>query len=114
MDAMRFGLEEDDAPPCRIEVASNWMIHAPKPLLSWAWENVGCMEITPDDIQRFFERGPLYDGPATMCLRRWGFWIDRFEQIGKAESGMSEEIRTAALSAAETMKTVEGRLANTL
>jgi hypothetical protein len=72
------------------------------------------MDVTMEDEANYVERGTLYHGPPTMCLRRWGFWLDRFEELGTEESGMREEIRKAVLEAAQTMRTIERGIANTL
>jgi hypothetical protein len=47
-------------------------------------------------------------------LRRWGFWIDRFEVAGKEESGLREETRRMALEAAGKMKKTETGAWNTV
>jgi hypothetical protein len=88
--------------------------HAAKPQLWWARENIGYMDVTVEDEANYNERGTLYHGPPTMCLQRWGFWLDNFEELGKEESGMSEEIRKAALEAEQIMRTIERGIGHTL
>ncbi len=63
------------------------------------------MDVTVEDEASFVEGGPLYHGPPAMCLRRWGFWLGRLEELRKEDPGMSEAIRKAVLEAAQTMKT---------
>ncbi|KAI0009190.1 hypothetical protein F4779DRAFT_617886 [Xylariaceae sp. FL0662B] len=65
------------------------------------------------DGTHYFPGGPLYRGPPAVCLRLWGFWQSRLEELGQL-AGLREEIRKAALGAAETTGTTERRLANTL
>ncbi len=60
------------------------------------------MDVTVEDEANFVEGGPLYHGPPTMCLRWWGFWLDRLEELGKEDSGMSEAVRKAVLEAAQS------------
>jgi hypothetical protein len=67
-----------------------------------------------EDEANYIERGTLYHGPPTMCLQRWGFWLDNFKELGKEESGMSEEIRKAALEAEQNMRTIERGIGHTL
>ena len=119
MDALRDALEEDPGieqdlvrAECKIVVASDWIVHAAKRLVQWAQENIGYVDGTEDDTQRF-ERGALYTGPPFVGLRRWGFWQTRFEELGK-HTGLGKEAQEAALRAAETMKAMESRVANTL
>lgn len=84
-------------------------------LLRWAGENIGISEVTVDNIRIYCERGSLYDGPACMCFRRWGFWIQRLEDIAKdEESGIGDEIRKSALETAKTIRTAEGAVGYTL
>ncbi|RFU25518.1 hypothetical protein B7463_g10823, partial [Scytalidium lignicola] len=99
---------------CRIQIACEWISHGGKPLLLWAQENIGYMDVTVEDEANYIEGGSLYDGPPTMCLRRWGFWMDRFEELGKEEFGMNEEIRKAVLEAAQAMRMIERGIAHTL
>ena len=118
---MRSALEEEQSSvgemsrtECRIQVACTWISHAAKPQLWWARENIGYMDVTVEDEANYNERGTLYHGPPTMCLQRWGFWLDNFEELGKEESGMSEEIRKAALEAEQIMRTIERGIGHTL
>lgn len=118
MYALRSALEEElsiemGITECRIQVACAWISHAGKPLLRWAQDNIGYMDVKEEDEANYVEGGLLYKhhGPSTMCLRRWGFWLDRFEEFGKKESGMSEDIQKASLEAALTMKTIERGIA---
>jgi len=121
-DALRHALEEDlrahndvSIREWRLQVACDWIPHASVCLLGWAQENVGHTDLTPEDGLQYIEGGPLYHGPPAVCLQRWGFWIERFEALGKDESlGLSEEIRQVAVLAAQTMVAVEKRMANTL
>lgn len=99
---------------CRIRVACQLITHGSKPLLWLAEQNLGYMDITEDDTASYVERRALYNGPPTMCLRRWGFWLDRLEKLGKEASGLSEEIRTSVLEAAQTMRTIERTIGHTL
>lgn len=121
MDAMRYALEEElhtgpeaHITECRIRIAHGWVTHAAKPLLWWAKENLGYTDVSSDDYSQYFENGPLYDGPSTMCLRRWGFWQDRFEDLGREGSDLGEEVRMVALDAVQKMKAAELRVAHTL
>ncbi|KAF9873945.1 hypothetical protein CkaCkLH20_08679 [Colletotrichum karsti] len=116
MRAISLALEEEEQSTipgiadCRMQIACLWITHAAKPLLTWAQENVGYI----DNGAQYIEAGPLYRGPETMCLQRWGFWIERFEELGKEGSGLSAETREIALTAAEAMRTIEVRAGRTL
>ncbi|KAK9783983.1 hypothetical protein SCAR479_00542 [Seiridium cardinale] len=117
IDALRGALEEEldierdmAKTECQLQVAFEWITHTARNLLWWAQENIGLVDVANDSTQ-YFPGGPLYQGPPCVCLRRWGFWQARFEELGK-HPGLSEEIRKAALRAAETMTTVEKRIAN--
>ena len=118
MYAMRSALEDEQTGKkeheCRVQVACEWISHASKPLLWWAQENIGYADVPVEDKAAYVEQGPLYSGPASMCLQRWGFWLDRFEELSKEESGLGEEIRKAALEASQTMKSIEAGVAHTL
>ncbi|KAK6860443.1 hypothetical protein PG995_004079 [Apiospora arundinis] len=122
MYAMRLALEEDLSTTdnnalkeCRVQVACDWIKHAAKPLLWWALENLGYHDVSIEDEVAYAEGGPLYQGPQTMCLRRWGFWIDRFQQLGDPNSSsLHEETREAALKTAHYMNQVERGLGHTL
>lgn len=112
-DALRLALEEDlskalsTVRELRMKVAFEWITHAAKPLLKWAQENIGCTNVTEDDSQgQYVGAGSLYHGTKSMCLQRWGFWMDRFEELGKDE-GLSERIRKAAIEAAQILDTIE-------
>ncbi|KAM5344447.1 hypothetical protein ACJ41O_012983 [Fusarium nematophilum] len=97
----------------RVKIAREWITHASKPLLWWARENIGYRD-APVDSGAYVEGGSLYNGPATMCLRRWGFWLERFEYLAKEESDMSEELRKAVLETVQTMRRIEASLGHTL
>lgn len=120
MDALRSALEEDlstvpeiSMTECKMQVACEWISHAAKPLLWWARENIGYMNVGPEDEEvQYTEGGTLYHGPPAMCLQRWSFWLGRFEEVGKEESGISEEIRKAALDTVQLMRTIESSMAN--
>ncbi|KAK6065697.1 hypothetical protein SCUP234_12458 [Seiridium cupressi] len=119
IDALRGALEEELAieqdlakVECQLQVAFEWITHTARNLLWWAQENIGLVDVAQDSTQ-YFPGGPLYQGPPCVCLRRWGFWQARFEELGK-HPGLSEEIRNAALGSAETMTTVEKRIANAI
>ncbi|RDL33086.1 uncharacterized protein BP5553_08525 [Venustampulla echinocandica] len=121
MHVLRSALEEEldtvsevGIVECRVQVACEWIFHDAKLLLLWAQENIGYVDVPVEDSACYIEGGTLYHGPSTMCLRQWGFWLARFEELGKEESNLSEETRKAALEAAETMTTIERRVANTL
>ena len=118
MDALRLALEEEPTDKvkyeCRVQVACEWIGHGAKQLLWWARDNIGYANVPVEDEATYVEQGPLYHGPPAMCLKRWGFWLDRFEDLGKEESGLGEEVRKAALEAAQTMKSVEAGVGNTL
>lgn len=121
MYALREGLEEDlsTVPEIRIaeakiQVACIWIVHAAKPLLSWAIQNLGYTDVKVEDDANYIEGGPLYNGPQAMCLRRWGFWIERLQELGNEELGMGEGTRKTALDTAQTMKTIEGGMSRTL
>ncbi|KAF6820577.1 hypothetical protein CSOJ01_00833 [Colletotrichum sojae] len=98
----------------RIKAACAWITHASKPLLRWALENAGRTDASPDDTAVYMDGGPLYRGPPLMCLQRWGFWIDRLEELGKDASGAGGGARKVALETARTMRQVEARLGHTL
>lgn len=121
MYALRSALEEQPSPisevvECRLKVACDWVLHSARPLLWWAQENLGYTDVPVEDTAAHEPGGELYEGPQTMCLRRWGFWLQRFESFGReAEgSGLSEEVRREALDAAEFMKTVERQIGHSL
>ncbi|KAK2773403.1 hypothetical protein CKAH01_03863 [Colletotrichum kahawae] len=89
--ALRTALEEDmntlpGFADCRTQVACLWIKHA----------------------------SPLYGGPATMCLQRWGFWIERLEKLGKEASVLGEDTREMALQTARTIRIVEKGVSHTL
>ena len=108
-----LGIERDLArAECKIQVAYEWIAHGAKPLVWWARENSGYSDVAEDSTQ-YFPGGPLYRGPPTVCLQRWGYWQTRFEELGKVPS-LRDEVRKAALEAAETMNVIERRIANTL
>jgi Protein of unknown function (DUF3632) len=113
--ALEDNMEETDKMELRIQVACGWISYGARGLLGWALENVGYADITVDDTANYVEGGQLYHGPPTMCLRRWGFWLDRFEELGREQCGIiSEDIRKAVLEAAQTMRTVETGVGSTL
>lgn len=99
---------------CRVKAACTWITHASKPLFRWALENAGRTDVSPDDTAVCMDGGPLHHGPPIMCLQRWGFWIDRLEELGKDGSGAGEEARKVALETARTMRQVEAQLGHTL
>lgn len=119
MDGLRLALEEEPSPlqeevECRLLVACDWIVHgAASPLLLWAQENIGYTDVSEEDGQAYFPGGSLYSGPETMCLRRWGFWMERFEEFSAVE-GLSEEARGQASKAVEMMRTLEARMGHTL
>lgn len=120
MDALLLAFEKEPSPiqgvvECRLLVACDWMIHgAASPLLLWAQENIGYRDVPVEDRQSYFPGGSLYqDGPQTMYLRRWGFWMQRFEEFSKMDR-LSEEVKGQASKAVERMKTVEARIGHTL
>ena len=49
-----------------------------------------------------------------MCLERWRFWIGRFEEAGREEAGLSNEIRAAVIETAQLMRRIEAEMADTL
>jgi hypothetical protein len=104
--------EEFQKAECKIRVACEWLTHSAVPLLWWARENIGLVEVAEDSTQ-WFPGGPLYQGPPCVCLRRWGFWQSQLQDLGK-NSALSEEVRKAAFEAAGTMTAVERRTATTL
>lgn len=113
--ALTTALEEEDGlTDIRVEVATYWISHGARILLKWAQENIGYFDVPIEDTQVYVEGGPLYDGPNAMCLRRWGFWIDRFEVACNEKSGLREETRRMALEAAEKMRKVERGAWNTV
>ena len=115
MQALSSALEEEsDQMELKLLVACEWIRHASEPLLRWARNNIGYTDVPEDDELNYVEPGPLYHGPSTMCLRRWGFWQGRFEELATEASGVSEETRKAALEAARTMNKVEASVGNTL
>ncbi|KAK8008386.1 hypothetical protein PG991_010937 [Apiospora marii] len=121
MEAMNRALEEDISAlnhpgleECRVQIACEWMERCAGQMLLWALENHGNNK--DGSVIRSawqYENGALYKGPSAMCLQRWGFWIQRFQVLGKKDSGLPEETRKAALEAARYMKTVEGSAGHT-
>ncbi|EPE27923.1 hypothetical protein GLAREA_04714 [Glarea lozoyensis ATCC 20868] len=119
MYAMRSALEEDlstietNMIRCKVQVACDWILHAAKPFLWWARENIDYY-VTPDDQEgQYIEGGALYHGPPAMCLQRWAFWQGRFEEIGKEDSILDEETKNITLETARLMKTIESSMAPT-
>jgi hypothetical protein len=99
--ALRSALEEgSDEVDLKVLFGSEWIRHASGLLLYWARDNIGYTDVPEEDGINYVEPGPLYHGRATMCLQRWGFWQDRFEELGTEASGVSEVTREAALEAA--------------
>ncbi|KAK3308016.1 uncharacterized protein B0T15DRAFT_94137 [Chaetomium strumarium] len=86
----------------RVKVACAWLTHGAKPLLWWARENESYGN--EEDGSNYIKRGPLYDGPAIMCIERWRFWLHRLQVLAKEESGLGEEIRVVALQTVQTMR----------
>ncbi|KAJ0377533.1 hypothetical protein COL26b_004240 [Colletotrichum chrysophilum] len=119
MNAMRSALEEEISPDidiaeCRMSIACEWSMRlASKPLLRWALENVGA-EHPKEDSMDYEEPGPLYHGPPMMCLQRWGFWIERLEQLSKGDDRDHELIRGDAKTVVEYMQDAEKELGHTL
>ncbi|KAF4808981.1 hypothetical protein CGCSCA5_v011864 [Colletotrichum siamense] len=112
--ALRTALEEDmntlpGFADCRTQVACLWIKHADKFLLRWALDDPGRAEVAGASPS-YLEAGPLYGGPATMCLQRWGFWTERLEMLGKEASVLEEDTREMALQAARTIRNVEKRV----
>ncbi|KAI1376721.1 hypothetical protein F4677DRAFT_445042 [Hypoxylon crocopeplum] len=71
IDALREALEEKPdtdrqlaRAECRIQVACEWIAHSGKPLLWWARENIGHVDVAEDGTQ-YFPGGPLYEGPLS-------------------------------------------------
>ncbi|KAN0121707.1 hypothetical protein V8E51_000033 [Hyaloscypha variabilis] len=60
------------------------------------------IQVALEDEANYIERGTLYHGPPTMCLQRWGFWLDNFKELGKEES------------AEQNMRTIERGIGHTL
>ena len=85
-----------DAMGCRVKVACTWTEHGKQPLLAWAQDNISYVQVPEDDRAAYVDRGQLYDGPAAMCLRRWGFWTERLEELAKEELGLDEGVRNKA------------------
>ncbi|KAF6831540.1 hypothetical protein CPLU01_06706 [Colletotrichum plurivorum] len=131
MWVMRWVLEEEPiATPgfgeCRIQAACAWIAHGSRPLLQWALDKVGHADVprrwdvtalkdraVKIEVNRF-PAGLLYNGPEIMCLQRWGFWIERFEELGNNGPYIGDDARKAALEAAESMRMLERRIGNTL
>ncbi|KAH0432385.1 hypothetical protein CcaCcLH18_06465 [Colletotrichum camelliae] len=132
LNAMRSALEEDTSPDidiaeCRMFVIFEWALPpALKALLRWALENVGA-DHPKEDSMDYEEPGPLYHGPPMMCLQRWGFWIERLEQLSKCDPESPREdleaflkdlqtglFRRLAKAVAESMKEAEKELGHTL
>lgn len=112
LGALQAALEDEEAEDrqvreCRVQVACEWISHAGKQLLWWACENIGWTGVTVEDEAVYWEGGPLYKGPPLMCLRRWGFWLDRLSNMGKSESDISDETRKTVLATAQYMRDVE-------
>lgn len=98
-----LGIERDlTTSECKVQVACEWIAHGAKPLVWWARENIGYSDVA-EDSTRYFLGGPLYRGPPTVCLQRWGFWQTRFKELGKNAS-LRDEVRKDALEAVEAMK----------
>lgn len=107
LKAMRSALEEDTSPDikiaeCRMFVIFEWALPtALKALLRWALENVGA-DHPKEDSMDYEEPGPLYHGPPMMCLQRWGFWIERLEQLSKCDPESPRDVREAFLKDIQT------------
>ncbi|KAJ3958986.1 hypothetical protein N0V92_004413 [Colletotrichum tropicale] len=124
MYAMTTALEEEPilkygVTACRIEVVREWIHRAGRKLFRWALENVGFDGTLEKDSPQYVEGGPLYHGPPMMCLQRWGFWIERLEQLEKKGSITLEVERAAyfgvvASSTASQMRWIERDMASTL
>jgi hypothetical protein len=118
---MRSALEDDLSTvtemamvECRIRVACGWILHGASELLSWARENIDYTDVLVEDWPNYVEGGPFYQGPHTMCLERWRFWIGRFEEAGKEEARLSNEIRAGVIETAQLMRRIEAEMADTL
>ncbi|KAF4808982.1 hypothetical protein CGCSCA5_v011866 [Colletotrichum siamense] len=123
LDAMRSNLEEELSSDrwvlsTRMDVAELWIRHARKPILKWALENAGRTDPPKEDSMDYEESGPLYHGPPMMCLQRWGFWIERLEQLSKKDLGTMDlepwDFHRDARRAAESLKQVEKEMGHTL
>ncbi|KAH6647467.1 hypothetical protein BKA67DRAFT_649215 [Truncatella angustata] len=119
VDALQEAVEEDldidqgiVNTECKIQIACDWIAYGAINILRWARENVGLVEVAEDDTQ-YFPGGYLYQGPPCVCPKRWEFWQTRFQELGKHPC-LREEIRRAALEAADTMTTVERQITNTI
>jgi hypothetical protein len=116
--ALRDALEEEldtsknpDLVDYKIPVACEWIAHAAKILLNWAKEDIDDADL--EDPYQHYPTGPLYKGPDTVCLQRWGFWQTQFKDLGNNPM-LREDIREGALKAAETMGEVERQIDHTL
>ncbi|KFX98208.1 hypothetical protein V490_02425 [Pseudogymnoascus sp. VKM F-3557] len=118
--AIRVALEEPitdsemHKTECRILIACDWITHGGKALLKWAQANIGYIVDENDPEGQYIDQGSLYHEPPTMCLGRWGYWQDRFMEIGKEGSGLGEDMRRAAREAAEQMRVIEREVGHTL
>jgi hypothetical protein len=106
MHTIRCGLEQPVAEmehaEWSVKFACAWLTHGSAiPLLNWAQENLEDDNVVHDS--NYFERGPLYDGPAVMCFERWQFWLYRLDELASQESGLSQETRQSAFDAAQAM-----------
>lgn len=98
---------------CKMRTATTWIAHAASCFLSWAYKNIGKENASPyDETGQYVRPGDLYQGPATICLERWSFWILRLEILATEDSGLGEEARADALRAAQSMKLVESSTLN--
>lgn len=99
MDALRAALEEDlsELPAmavveCRVLVTCGWLSPGARRLLEWARENRDYTNVPMDGTTHYVEQGPLYQGPACMCLERWHFWLGRLDELASEECAMSDAI----------------------
>ncbi|GIK03849.1 hypothetical protein Aspvir_007924 [Aspergillus viridinutans] len=57
-----------------------------------------------------WEPGLLYFGDASLSLKRWRFWKDRFRKAAGEDSGMSDECRNVSTKAATLMEALEASM----
>jgi hypothetical protein len=115
MGAIRCGFEtpvaEMKQAEWSVKLACAWLTYGSAiPLLKWAQENLEDDNVVHDT--NYFERGPLYDGPAVMCFERWQFWLQRLDELASQESGLSQETRQSVLNAAQAMNEAWNEMAS--
>jgi hypothetical protein len=98
---LRAALEEPCdglALECNVAVATEWIIHAGKPLYASA------VTIEEDNDHSKAANGPFYEGNDMLCLERWRFWKWRFGELGEQLEANTKQM---ALETRERMEAIE-------